>query len=202
MSGDLKHHDEASSHQERNSRTGKRLLTVAICMFVAGFAFIPLYRIVCEKIAPGGSAALNGKSEPYENVTVDTSRKLNVRMITNVNRGLPWEFRVDQTVSELHPGQKGQANFFARNYDKQTSVMGKAVYDINPPEAGKYFKKIECFCFQQQELGGGQSIDMPLIYWFDPAIPPHIKNITIAYTFFNMESSFAKSSRKQAALTP
>ena len=186
MSGDQKTSADDLSPQARNSRTGKRLLTVAICMFVAGFAFIPLYRIVCEKIAPGGSAALNGKSEPYENVTVDTSRKLNVRMITNVNRGLPWEFRVDQTMTELHPGQKSQANFFARNYDKQTSVMGKAVYDINPPEAGKYFKKIECFCFNQQPLEAGESADLGLQFVVDQELPQQVKTITLAYTLFDI----------------
>ena len=69
------------------------------------------------------------------------------------------------------------------------SVTGRAVYDINPPEAGQYFKKIECFCFQEQELAAGEDITMPLIFWFEPDIPAEIEEITVSYTFFNMDSS-------------
>jgi cytochrome c oxidase assembly protein subunit 11 len=92
-------------------------------------------------------------------------------------------------------------SFVAKNMDQSGATTGKAVYDINPPQAGQYFKKIECFCFREQKLEAGQEMEMPLYFWFDPELPEDIEEITVAYTFFNMESSLSRSmkNRERAA---
>lgn len=179
----------------KNQRTSKFLIIVIVVMFLFGFASIPLYRIFCDSVDPGGSAAANGISSSYEGVRVDTSRKLRVRLATNVNRQLPWEFKALQPRVEVNPGQRQMVKFYAKNIESEGSVTGKAVYDINPPEAGAYFKKIECFCFQEQELAAGEDITMPLVFWFDADLPEDIEEITIAYTFFNMDSSRERSAK-------
>jgi cytochrome c oxidase assembly protein subunit 11 len=176
-------------YSDKNKRTSKVLIVVIVVMFLFGFASIPLYRIFCEAVDPGGSTASNGTVSAYEGVQVDPSRKLRIRLATNVNKQLPWEFKSMETRVELNPGERKKVEFYAKNIDMLGSVTGRAVYDINPPEAGQYFKKIECFCFQEQELAAGEDITMPLIFWFEPDIPADIEEITVSYTFFNMDSS-------------
>ena len=179
--------------EDKNRRSAKIMIGVIIGMFIFGFASIPLYRIVCDTIDPGGSAYSNGSQDAYQGVTVDASRTVRVRMTANVNRQLPWEFWPEMGRVEVHPGQKQRVVFKAKNNDSLGSITGKAVYDINPPEAGQYFKKIECFCFQEQELAAGEQASLPLIFWFDPSMPDSITDVTIAYTFFNMDSSLERT---------
>lgn len=187
----------AETLAEKNRRTGKVLIGVIIGMFLFGFASIPLYRIVCDQIDPGGSSYSNGTTDRYAGVQVDEGRTLRVRMATNVNNQLPWEFRPLTPQVEVHPGERKLVKFYAKNLDPKGSITGKAVYDINPPEAGQYFKKIECFCFQEQELRAAEDVEMPLVFWFEPDIPAEIDDITIAYTFFNMDSSFERTIKKR-----
>ena len=191
-------HDAELSRQSRNKQSGKILVVVISLMFLFGFASIPLYRLICDVIDPGGTSSRpNGATDAYQGVQVDVSRRLEVRFVSNVNRQLPWEFRPLTPSVQVHPGEKKMAKFWAKNIDGNGSITGKAIYDINPPEAGEYFKKIECFCFQEQELAAGESIEMPLVFWFDPAMPPEIKNITVAYTFFNVDSSLEHTIKKR-----
>lgn len=179
----------------RNAQTGKVMIGVITVMFLFGFASIPLYRWVCDSIDPGGSAASNGTVDSYENVKVDAARKVNIHLATNINRNLQWEFGAPVSSVTLHPGERKLVKFWAKSNDSIPTV-GKAVYDINPPEAGQYFKKIECFCFQEQPLEPGARAELPLVFWFDPEMPAHITDITVAYTFFNMETSRAMDARR------
>ncbi|MBA2662184.1 MAG: cytochrome c oxidase assembly protein [Bradymonadaceae bacterium] len=171
---------------------------VIVGMFLFGFASIPLYRLVCLKYNPGGSTWFNGKSDPYVDVEIDTSRTVRVRFATNVERQLPWDFSSSENFAEVHPGEKRLIKFNARNQES-FAVKGKAVYDINPPEAGQHFRKIECFCFIEQTLAGNEHVEMPLYFWFDSELPAHVKEITIAYTFFNGDSSMARSIQNRRA---
>lgn len=182
---------------EKNKKASKIMIGVIVVMFLFGFASIPLYRIVCSAIDPGGSSysADLVSAKEYQGVKIDTSRTVSVRMTTTVNRSLPWEFKNLTNRVELNPGQRQLVKFYAKN-KADVAVRGKAVYDIIPAEAGQYLKKIECFCFQEQKLGPGESIEMPLIFWFEPDMPAHIQDITLAYTFFNMESSLESAIKK------
>ena len=91
-------------------------------------------------------------------------------------------------------------NFRAKNLDPSNAITGQAVYDINPPMAGQHFKKIECFCFKEQTLEPGEEVEMPLYLWFDPEISKDIKQVTIAYTFFNADSSRKRQMRERSSL--
>lgn len=180
----------------KNQKASKIMIGVIVVMFLFGFASIPLYRIFCTVVDPGGSAYSNEvvRAESYKGVKVDNTRTLRVRFTTNVNSQLPWQFETLVPRAEVSPGERKMVKFSARNISSKT-VRGKAVYDINPPEAGKYFKKIECFCFKEQKLDPNESVTMPLVFWFEPDIPAHVKEITIAYTFFNMETSLSKATK-------
>jgi cytochrome c oxidase assembly protein subunit 11 len=178
---------------ENNKKMGKKLLAFTAFMFLVAAASIPLYRIVCVAIDPGGSSSQNGETDVYDDVKVDKSRTVKVRFAAEVNRQLPWKFGPSEPSVEVHPGEKRLTKFTSENLDRGRAIKGQAVYDINPPEAGQYFKKIECFCFTEQTLEPGEKVDMPLYFWFDPDMPDHIKEITLAYTFFNADSSRTRS---------
>lgn len=183
-----------------NRKNSKWFIGIIVGSFIFAFASIPLYRIVCKKFDPGGSAYFNGLTQSYEPTNpVDEKRELRIRFTTNVERQLPWTFGHRQEFMTVHPGQKSQAGFHVTNSHPSRAITGKAVYDINPPEAGAYFKKVECFCFREQTLAAGQSMELPLIFWFESDLPPHIKEITVAYTFFNMETSVERSVRDERA---
>ena len=194
----------SSDVNEKNKQMGRLFIFVIVAMFLFGFVSIPLYRIICDAIDPGGSAYSNGNVDSYEGVSVDRSRTITVSMATMVNKQLNWDFTPPpEHRMTLSPGERKQVTFKAKNNDRG-AMRGKAVYDISPAEAGAYFKKIECFCFQEQELGAGESADMPLVFWFDPSMPAHIKDINISYTFFNMDSSLTRSikNRESDQATP
>ena len=176
----------------KNTQLTKYMVAAVVTMFLFGFASIPLYRLFCAMVAPGGSSWFIGEADVYEGVEVDRSRQLRVRFATNVERQLPWDFYGSEHTVTVHPGEKRLVEFFAMN-KSSLPVTGKAVYDINPPAAAPYFKKIECFCFIEQELSARQEMDMPLYFWFEPEIPDHVTDITIGYTFFNSGSSFSRA---------
>lgn len=178
----------------KNKKVVKLSIGVIIGMFLFGFASIPIYRMVCERIDPGGSAYFTGEADSYEGVTVDETRQIRVRFATNVERQLPWHFDVAETFVTVHPGEKRMVTFSAENKSSFPSI-GKAVYDINPPWAAPYFKKIECFCFTNQSLNPLQAMDMPLIFWFDPDIPERVTEVTLGYTFFNSDTSRSRATR-------
>lgn len=179
--------------QQLNNRWLYAIITGS---FIFAFGSIPLYRIVCKRIDPGGSSWQNGDAEIYKD-TADTSRNIRVRFTTSVERQLPFEFKSEQEFLTFHPGAKTVAHFTVRNMDNERDYRAKAVYDINPPEAGQYLKKIECFCFNEQTIGAKETKDLPLVFWFESDMPDHIKDITIAYTYFNVENSMERSIRKR-----
>ncbi|MFU8806929.1 MAG: cytochrome c oxidase assembly protein [Bradymonadaceae bacterium] len=183
----------------RNQRVGKMAIGVIVGMFLFGFASIPMYRWVCAQVNPGGSSWFNGDPDDYTGVVIDPTRTLNVRFTTNVERVLPWEFYSVENRIEMHPGEKKLVRFVSKN-NADYPVKGKAVYDINPAAAGRHYRKIECFCFIEQTLEAGEQVDMPLYFWFDPEIPEHVKEISLAYTFFSAESSMARSIRNRETL--
>lgn len=185
---------EELSVDAKNKRIAKKFIGVIIGMFLFGFASIPLYRIYCAAVDPGGSSAQNGEVELYGDTKVDKSHTIRIRFATQVNKQLPWHFEVSELNDEVYSGEKGMISFRAKNLS-DVPIKGKAVYDINPPQAGQYFKKIECFCFTEQVLGPKEEMNMALRYWFDPDMPKDINDITIAYTFFNIDSSFERSQK-------
>ena len=181
---------------EPQQLSNRWLYAIITASFVFALGSIPMYRIVCKKFDPGGSAAQNGDAQIYDDAA-DTSRNVRVRFTTSVERQLPFEFKSAQEFMTIHPGDKNLAHFSVRNMDSMRDYRAKAVYDINPPEAGQYLKKIQCFCFNEQTIFASEQKDLPLMFWFDSKMPDHIKEITIAYTYFNMENSMERSVRKR-----
>lgn len=171
--------------QNRNARTAMLAASGALAMLGLGFASVPLYRIFCQVTGFGGTTMRVSEAQA---ATVKTTQKtISVRFDGNVDRGMPWKFAPEQVTQELPVGGRKMALYRAENLSDKP-VTGVASFNVQPDRAGKYFNKIQCFCFNQQTLQPGQAVDMPVIYFVDPKIlndpeTSDIEQITLSYTF-------------------
>lgn len=164
-------------------------LTAAACVvFVAGmvgmsFAAVPLYQMFCQVTGYGGTTQ---RADAAPGTIID--RTITVRFDANVGNGLGWSFRPVTREVKVRLGEIGEATFRAENRTAAANT-GSAVFNVAPGEAGLYFNKIACFCFTQQELEPGESVDMPVTFFVDPALAadPDLgptNTITLSYTFY------------------
>ena len=171
--------------ENRNRRVGFMALGFAAAMLALGYASVPLYRLFCQVTGFGGTT--QRATETQANLVEITSRPITIRFDGNVERGLPWRFRPEQTTDKVTIGARDMAIYIARN-DSDEPVTGTATFNVWPTQAGKYFHKIQCFCFTEQTLRPGQEMRMPVLYYVDPAIledenAKDIEHITLSYTF-------------------
>jgi len=168
------------------------LLTAAICggvffgMIGLSYAAVPLYALFCQVTGYGGTTQ---RVEQYSDRILD--QKMHVRFDANTN-GILWDFEPVQREVELKIGETTQIAYKATNR-ASTPNTGKATFNVTPELAGAYFNKVECFCFTDTTLKPGQSIDMPVVFYIDPAIVDvpelkHLKTITLSYTFFRSDA--------------
>lgn len=168
-----------------NRRLLWKLLTVACVMFSFGFALVPFYEKICA--ATGINNLFSASS--VTNTQVDASRTLKVEFDANTN-GLPWRFAPRERSVRVHPGELVQVAYMVRN-DSDRPVVGQAVPSYGPQLAGKYFQKLDCFCFTQQTLGPGEARVMPVLFVIDPALPAEVGTVTLSYTFFELKGAAA-----------
>lgn len=171
--------------KDQNARTGVLALLGAAAMLALGFASVPLYRIFCQVTGFGGTTMRATEAEAA--AVQITNKMISVRFDANVDRQLPWRFAMQQTTQDLRIGSRKMAFYSAENLSEQP-ITGIASFNVEPELAGKYFHKIQCFCFNEQTLQPGQSVNMPVIYYVDPKIlqdpeTKDIQQITLSYTF-------------------
>lgn len=156
-----------------------QLLLFAVGMFAFGFALVPLYDIFCEVT---GFRTQNERDVVTE-MLVDAERSITVELIGNTTEHANWEFRPTVAKMTAHPGQIYTVNYFAKNKQNE-ELVGHAVPDVKPVEMNKYFKKLECFCFTEQNFLAQEGRDMPVQFVIDPDLPKHIERMTLSYSFF------------------
>ncbi len=163
-----------------------RLVGVAAAMFAFGmFALPPLYDVFCEVTGLGGKTGKQAVTDVLP--AADDSRQVDLEFVTTVNRYAPWEFSSDVASMTIHPGGLYEATFTATNLSDQYKVA-QAVPSVAPAMAASHFKKLECFCFSQQEFAPGEEKVMPVRFIVDSELPTHIDTITLSYTFFDATS--------------
>ena len=165
---------------ENRSLTGKLLLLAAV-MFGFGYMLVPLYDVFCEITGFGGRTNAVAESR-QENP--DYSRAIRVEFVTTVNEYAPWEFAAERDSMEVTPGKMYYATFTARNLTDDTKVA-QAVPSVAPISASGHFKKIDCFCFTNQEFQANEERAMPLQFIVDPDLPEYVDTITLQYTFYD-----------------
>lgn len=167
---------------QANKRVVSKLLIATCVMFAFGYGLVPLYDVFCEVTGLNGKTGRLSATQAAQ-ATIDESRLVTVEFVTNVNAGMPWEFRPVVNKIQVHPGAETLVEFEAVN-TAQFAVTGSAVPSVAPNNAARYFNKTECFCFSQQALGPGETRLMPVRFVVDTKLPPNVTVLTLAYTFF------------------
>ena len=157
-----------------------RLAISAVVMFGFGFLLVPFYEKICE--VTGINNLL--QADTVTNTQVDTSRTITVQFDANTH-DLPWSFRPLQASVKVHPGELVTIAYEVSN-TRNEPVSGQAVPSYGPQLAGKFMRKLDCFCFTQQTLAPGEKRTMPVVFALDPAVPDDVTVITLSYTFFEV----------------
>ena len=185
--------DASDPRAGENRRLLVRLGLCALMMFGFGFLLVPFYDRICE--ATGINNFLRPEAErgarAAANTQIDRGRSVTVQFDANLH-DLPWRFRPLQRAVTVHPGELVHVEYEVSNI-RDEPITGQAVFNVTPDQAGKYFNKIECFCFTEQTLKPGESVNMPVIFFVDPKIREDqdtkpIDEITLSYTFYPVET--------------
>ncbi|MGR5390076.1 cytochrome c oxidase assembly protein [Vibrio crassostreae] len=182
---DKKQPKRLSNKRSTKKLTGYLVLSV-VAMFGFGFALVPLYDVMCEALGINGKTNTVSAVQP-QGMQPDYSRTVRVEFMSHIKPDMPWQFAPEVRVLEVHPGEVVQTNYIAKNLSG-ASLVGQAVPSVSPGMGATYFNKMECFCFNQQPLGGYKSAEMGLIFYIEPDIPESIHTLTLSYTLFNITS--------------
>ena len=184
-------------------RRGKRNTALISALVVFGmtgaaFAAVPLYKTFCQLTGFDGTVR-RATAAP----TTSIDRNILIRFDANV-RGMPWDFAPDQNTQTVQIGKTGLAFFHVKNRSDKP-ITGHAAYNVVPETAAKYFEKLECFCFTDQTLQPGQSMDFPVVYFVDPKFASDSdtkdgQDITLSYTFFPVGAP--ASANKSVSIAP
>ena len=165
-----------------NTRTAMGLSFIVLTMIILVAFSVPLYNLFCRVTGYGGQT---NTSEFLSSTILE--RDINLKFSADVNDSIDWSFEPPENL-EFKVGENILVNYKATNLsDKQTS--GTATFNVLPVKVGPYFIKTQCFCFEKQTLNPGESVDMPVVFYVDPAISEDptmedVEEITLSYTFF------------------
>lgn len=180
----------APSLDERNKRTMMFGFGMALFMLALGFAAVPLYDLFCRVTGFGGTTQVATEAEAdvaAQAALAAGGKTYSIRFDANTAKGMPWEFRPAQVTDTITIGQRDMATYVAKNIGSEP-ITGTATFNVEPEQAGRYFHKIQCFCFVEQTLLPGEEVRMPVLYFVDPAAldDPNmqgVEQITLSYTF-------------------
>jgi cytochrome c oxidase assembly protein subunit 11 len=172
---------------QSNLLTMRKLLVIAVAMFGFGFALVPFYKKICE--VTGVNNVI--KADVVANTQVDAARFVTIEFDSNLRSELPWTFRPLQASVRIHPGELTTVSYEIRNNSSRV-MTGQAIPSYGPQLAGRYFRKLECFCFTQQTLQPGEARQMPVVFVIDGGLPDDVNTVTLSYTFFAVEGAAKK----------
>ena len=183
---------QSGEHKQNNDQgRANRRLALICCGAVVGmvglaYASVPLYDLFCRVTGYGGTTQISDGTDHQV-----LNREMKIRFDANVNRELAWKFSPVQNTVRLKVGETGLAFYQATNQGAEP-IIGTATFNVTPMKAGIYFNKIDCFCFTEQRLEPGQTVDMPVSFYVDPEIDQDenlddVTEITLSYTFFKAE---------------
>lgn len=167
----------------KNKKTALTLVMIVLGMGCLTYAAFPLYSLFCKVTGYGGTT-----QEATALPEAQGSYSIKIEFNADISQDLPWEFQPSQRSMEVIPGKRYLAFYRATN-NSDKPITGTATYNVTPDKTGIYFNKIQCFCFEEQTLAPGQTVDMPISFFIDPEIETNagtqeVRNITLSYTFF------------------
>jgi len=167
-------------------KTASKLVAVVLTMGALAWASVPFYNWFCSVTGFGGTTIV---AEERPARILDQTVK--VRFDASVERDMPWQFKPVERQIEMRIGESVLAFYEAYN-PTDRPVAGSASYNVYPYSAGRYFSKIQCFCFEEQVLAPGERVQMPVTFFVDPNMLDDIdaktvRNITLSYTFYEID---------------
>lgn len=186
----------------RSHKTALKLAAFAGVMLSLSFAAVPLYDWFCRVTGYGGTTAVaSGEA------VIPLDQKIRVRFDASRARGFEWAFEAPEPRTvDLRIGETGLAFYTAHN-PTDRPIAGAASYNVAPFSAGEYFVKIHCFCFEEQLLMPGETVEMPVTFYVDPQLIDHreakfVNEITLSYTFHEIELTDEELAFYIGAATP
>jgi len=181
-----------TNHKISNKFTAFWLAAIAAGMVGVAFASEPLYKLFCEVTGYAGTTRVAANAISNDKIL---ERVIEIKFDSNVNAKLPWRFRPVTNGVKVKIGEEVIAFYEATNLSKKP-IVGTALFNVTPYTSAQYFNKIECFCFTEQVLKPGETVQMPVTFYVDPNIKNDVwendlKTITLSYTFFMAEDQSA-----------
>ncbi|XP_066519326.1 cytochrome c oxidase assembly protein COX11, mitochondrial [Hoplias malabaricus] len=186
------HRKKINSQEDEWKQKNKTILTyiaaAGVGMIGMSYAAVPLYRLYCQATGLGGAAVAGHDADLVETMKPVKDRVIKVTFNADTHASLQWNFRPQQSEIYVVPGETALAFYKARN-PTDKPVIGISTYNVVPFEAGQYFNKIQCFCFEEQRLNPQEEVDMPVFFYIDPEFDEdprmaRVDNIILSYTFF------------------
>jgi len=183
-----------SAVAKAKGRTAALAALLALAMVGLAFASVPLYRLFCQVTGFDGTTMRAASDEAPGAVA---GKSVSVRFDANTAPSLPWKFQPERSRETVAIGERDMAFYTAKNLSAR-EVKGTATFNVTPVRAGKYFAKIQCFCFNEQILKPGEEVRMPVVFYVDPKIlddpeARKITEITLSYTFYPVDSEPGRS---------
>ncbi|KAF2858324.1 cytochrome c oxidase assembly protein CtaG/Cox11 [Piedraia hortae CBS 480.64] len=183
---------------KRNQNVLYYTLSIIIGTLAVSYGSVPLYKTICQQTGWGGqpvrSAAHGGDLTNEETIAqkltpVTNVPRLRITFAGSTSDVLPWKFTPQQKEVRVLPGETALAFYTATNLSQDEDIIGVATYSVTPAQVAPYFSKIQCFCFEEQRLNKGETVDMPVFFYIDPDFlndvnMKGIDTITLNYTFF------------------
>lgn len=186
------------TNRTRSTQRGVRLTAASMVIVVSAMVGLvsvaePLYKLFCQVTGYGGTPRIAEKG-----ASGGVGETMTVRFDSNVNRELAWKFRPEVSQVNVQIGEENLAFYQAKNVSN-VPLVGTATFNVMPERAAMYFNKVQCFCFTEQVLQPGESVEMPVSFFIDPEIlkdqyARDVKTVTLSYTFFlNQDQSKAQT---------
>ncbi|XP_037869845.1 cytochrome c oxidase assembly protein COX11, mitochondrial isoform X2 [Bombyx mori] len=178
----------AHDQKEKIRSTLNYMIALGIMTVGLSYAAVPLYRIFCQAYSYGGTTGQIEANKAVSNMKAIKDRPIKVRFNADTASSMQWNFKPQQPDITVLPGETALAFYTAVN-PTDKAVTGISTYNVIPFEAGQYFNKIQCFCFEEQQLNPHEQVDMPVFFYIDPEYiedpkMEFIDEIVLSYTFF------------------
>jgi cytochrome c oxidase assembly protein subunit 11 len=168
---------------EGSKKTIKLLCFSVLGMFTFSFALVPLYDVFCEVTGLNGKIELEATTN--QNLETAIGRDVSIQFVSHNNEQMPWIFRPSESQIKIQTGKYHTATFYVKNPTNKR-MIAQAIPSVAPSNAASHLKKLECFCFEEQELAPGEEALLPVRLIFDDELPDSIKSVVLSYTIFDV----------------
>ena len=177
-----------SKSRRSNRRIAIALTATVFVMFGFGYALVPLYDLFCEITGIGGKPTIAALQSADPNLQIDYNRNVWVEFTGNSTNGLPWKIKPQVNKTQVQPGEIHEVSYLVRNTSGRDLVR-QAIPSVTPMQAARHVVKLECFCFNNQNLAAGEERLMPMRFYIDPKLDSDTRTVTLSYSFFEVKNA-------------